>query len=67
MDLEVHLGGENDVVAARVFPYGAAHDLLGAAETVDVGGIPEIDAKLQGLLEERLGILFTQGPFAEPS
>jgi hypothetical protein len=44
MHLEVHLAGENDVVAARVLPQGAADDLLGAAIAVDVGGVPEIDA-----------------------
>lgn len=36
------LGGQHPVVA--VVPDGAAHDFLGAALLVDVGGVDEVDA-----------------------
>jgi hypothetical protein len=41
MHLEVHFGGENDVVAAGVPSESPAHDHLRTAVAVDVGGIPD--------------------------
>src|SRR2546421_4283320 len=36
------------------------------AELIDGGGVPEVDAELHGLPEERLGGLLVQGPRVEP-
>ena len=60
--LEIHLGGQDDVVAAAVLLQRPADDLLRAAGAVDVGGVPEGDAELDGLLEERLGGPRRPGP-----
>jgi hypothetical protein len=56
----VHLGGQDDVLAAGVRLDRAADELLGAAELVDVRGVPERDAQLDGLAEERLRRLLVQ-------
>jgi len=53
---------EHDVITTGVRLEGAAHDLLGAAVPVDVGGVPEGDAELDRLSEDRLPCLVAQGP-----
>jgi hypothetical protein len=63
--LETHLGRQDDVLPAAVLLQRSSDDLLRATKPVDVGGVPERDSELDSLLEERLGILVSQGPFAE--
>jgi hypothetical protein len=63
---EVHLGGEYDVLAPAVLGDRAADDLLGAAVPVHVGGVPERDAELDGLPEDRLSRASSKRPLAEP-
>jgi hypothetical protein len=60
--LAEHLGGQHDVLATRIAPDRAAHDLLRGAGLIDVGGVPEGDAEVDGLLEKRLGLVVGQGP-----
>jgi hypothetical protein len=52
--LVVHLGGQHDVLAAGVGLDGAADELLRCATAIAVGGVPEGDAELDCLPEERL-------------
>src|SRR5581483_81782 len=59
---EVHLGRQHHVLAAGVLPDRAAGDLLGRADAVSVGGIPERDPELDGLPEDRLRLLLVQRP-----
>ena len=58
----VHLGGQNDGFAARVFLQKAAQDGFTVAAGVNIGGIEKIDAEIEGLAQERLGVGFVQGP-----
>jgi hypothetical protein len=44
--LEVHLGGEDDLVTAP--PQRLAHDLLGLTVGVRVGGVDEVDPLIEG-------------------
>jgi hypothetical protein len=67
MHREVHLGRQDDVIAAAVLLDRSTDDLLRAANPVDVGGVPQSDAQLEGLLEEQLSLLVAQRPFAEPA
>src|SRR5437870_13851491 len=50
--LAEHLGGQHDVLAARIAPDRAAGDLFRGAGLVDVRGVPEGDAELDSLPEE---------------
>ena len=58
----VHLGGQNDGFAARVGLEKAAQDGFAVAAGVNVGGIEEIDAEIEGLAKERLAVGFVQRP-----
>jgi hypothetical protein len=54
----VDLGREDDGVAGGELLDGAADDLLRGAGAVDVGGVPEGDAEIERLAEDRLrGVL----------
>jgi hypothetical protein len=46
----VHLGGEEDVVAATL--QGLADDLLALALRVDVGGVDDVDALVEGPVDD---------------
>ena len=63
--LVVHLGGQHDVFAAGVSLDGSADELLRGSAAVAVGRVPEGDAKLDRLPEERLRRLLIQGPLVE--
>jgi hypothetical protein len=60
--LAEHLGCQHDVLAAGVTLDGATNELLGGAVLIDVRGVPERDAHLDGLDEERLGCVVVKGP-----
>src|SRR4029450_6281643 len=62
---KVHFGREHDVVPGGILLQRSPDDLFRAADAVDVGGVPEGDAELDSLLEERLGLLIAQRPLAE--
>jgi hypothetical protein len=55
-----HLGREHNVLAPGVLLDRAADDLLRAACAVDVGGVPEADAELGRLPEDRFGGFIVQ-------
>jgi hypothetical protein len=63
--LVVHLRGQHDVLAAGVGLDGSADELLRGAPAVAVGRVPEGDAKLDRLPEERLRRLLVQGPLVK--
>ena len=56
------LGGQHDLVRPGELSQGLAGDLFAAAEGIDVGGVEEIDAGLDGLAEEGHGRLLVQDP-----
>ena len=58
----VDLGGEDDVFAFGVGLEEAADEFFAGAVGVDVGGVEEIDAEIEGLLEEGLAVVFVEGP-----
>ena len=58
----VHLGGEHDLLAAGEVAQRAAGDLLAAAAGVDVGGVEEVDARLEGVPDERPGRVLVEDP-----
>jgi hypothetical protein len=49
----VDLGRDHDLAAPRVVEQRAADDLLARAGGVDVGGVEEVDAEVERLLQER--------------
>ena len=53
----VHLGGEDDVVALAVALERLAGDLLAAAAAVDVGGVEEVDAGVEGAVDDVVGVV----------
>ena len=59
--LAVHLGGHDHVLARHLqVLQGLAGDLLGAAGRVHVGGVDEVDAGVQRLADQRLGLALLQ-------
>jgi hypothetical protein len=58
----VDLGRDDDLAAACVLEQGPADDLLARAVGVHVGGVEEVDAEIQGLLQERAARRLAQGP-----
>jgi len=56
------LGREHEVLATAELPDRASGDLLGGAVAVDVGGVPERDAQLQRLLEDRRRFVVSEDP-----
>ena len=56
------LARENDVLAVRVPREGASDDHLGSSEAINVGRVPEGDAELDGLAEDRFGRVVAEGP-----
>ena len=56
------LGGNHDVVAVREVTERAAEDLLAGAVRVQVGGVEEVDASLEGMLDERAAGFLVQRP-----
>jgi hypothetical protein len=64
---EEHLGRQDDVVASGVLANRPADDLFRGSVAVDVGGVPEGDAEVDGLPEDRLSGLVVEGPLVEAS
>src|SRR5215212_617071 len=56
---EANFRGENDVVPANILQ-GAAHDLLGGALLVDVGGVYEVATGVDEAGDHTLGTLLVQ-------
>jgi hypothetical protein len=53
---------EDDVLAGGELLDGAADDLLRGSGAVDVGGVPEGDAEIERLSEDRLRCLLVERP-----
>src|SRR6266498_3097375 len=66
MHPEVDLGRQYDVLAAAVLPDRAADDLLGTAVSIDIRGVPEGDAQLHRLAEDRFGRRVVQAHSLKP-
>jgi hypothetical protein len=62
MHLAGHFRGEDDVLTTGVPIDGAPDELLRTTLLVDVGGVPEGDAKFDGLSEEWLRSVLVEGP-----
>ena len=60
--LAEHLGGQQDVLAARIAPDRAANDFFGRTSLIGVRGVPEGNAEFDSLPEERLRLVVGQGP-----
>ena len=58
----VDLGRDHDLVASGEVAQGAADDLLARAVGVGVRGVEEVDAELDGTLDERPALLFVERP-----
>ncbi len=56
------LGGDDGVFAFGVGFEEAAEDLFAGADGVDVGGVEEVDAEVEGLFEEGLAVGFVERP-----
>ena len=56
------LGGDDGVFALGVGLEEAAEELFAGAYGVDVGGVEEVDAEVEGLLEEGLAVGLVEGP-----
>src|SRR5882724_13633340 len=63
----VNLGRDYHFVAPRKIPNRPAEDLLAVAERVAIGGVEEIDAGFERLLDERSAFLFVEGPGVVPA
>jgi hypothetical protein len=59
---EEHFRCHDDVVSAGELFERSADGLLGGAGVVAVGGVPEVDAEIEGLPEERRRIVVRDGP-----
>src|SRR6266851_5686310 len=58
----VDLGRQDYRLSSAVPLDGASHDFLGRAGTVDVRGVPEGDAELDGFAEDRVGCVPVERP-----
>jgi hypothetical protein len=58
----VELGGDHHLVAPGKLAHRAAQELFAGAVGVDVGGVEEVDAGLEGLAVQRAAALFVHGP-----
>jgi hypothetical protein len=63
----VNLGRDYHFVAPRKIPNRPAEDLLAVAERVAIGGVEEIDAGFERLLDERSAFLFVEAPGVVPA
>src|ERR1700722_13021993 len=55
-------GRDDDIVALGEVAQGAAEDLLARALRIHVGGIEEIDATVDGVLDQRTRLVFAERP-----
>ena len=56
-----HLGGQHHILAGHAdVLQGLADPGLGLAERIDVGGVDEVDATLQGLADDRVDLVLVQ-------
>src|SRR5674476_1536941 len=60
--LPEQLRRQDDVLAAGVLADRVTHDLLARPGGVDIGRVPERDAQLEGLPEDRLSGILVEGP-----
>ena len=58
----VDLGRDHDLAAPRVLEQRAADDLLARAGGIHVGGVEEVDAEVERLLQERPARRLAEGP-----
>src|SRR5438094_923493 len=58
----IHLGGYNHLIASGEVPDCAAQNFFAVAERIAIGGVKEIDARLEGLLDEWPALLLGQAP-----
>jgi hypothetical protein len=58
----VDLGREHHVVTLDEILQRAADDFLGCAVGIDIGGIEEIDAEIEGLLDQGAALFLVQRP-----
>jgi hypothetical protein len=62
----VHLGRDDDLVAAREILNRAAEDFFAVAERIAVRGVEEIDARFERLLNEWPALLLREAPGMVP-
>ena len=55
-----YLGGQDDVIPAAF--EGLAHDALAFAACVEVGGVPEVDARFMGKIQDGQAVRLTGLP-----
>ena len=58
----VYLGGDENLVAAGKVPDCATEDLCAVAERITVGGVEEVDAGFEHLLDEVFALLLAERP-----
>ena len=58
----VHLGGDDDVLAAREVAQRAPGELLARAAGVDIGGVERRDTRLERVADDRAGRLLVEDP-----
>src|ERR1700726_2218287 len=58
----VYLGGDDNLVAAGKVPDCATEDLFAVAEGITVGGVEEVDAGFERLLNEGFALLLAERP-----
>ena len=64
--VEVDLTGDHDVLASDAqIAQGGADVLLARAEAVAVGGVDEVDAGVEGALDDGAGVVRADGPLVE--
>jgi hypothetical protein len=63
----MHLGGDHDFIARGERAQRPARDLFADADRIDVGGVEEVDAGLEGLADERQARGFVEHPVAPGS
>ena len=63
----VHLGGDHNFVALGEVLQSASEVLLTRSKGIDVGGIEEIDAQLEGFLDDRPAVFLVKHPFVKPT
>src|SRR5688572_29912182 len=63
----MYLGSNNDLIPLREVLQSAPEDLLTRPNGIDIGRIEEIDAQLEGFLDDRPAIFLIQHPFVNPT
>src|ERR1700722_13993069 len=58
----VNLGGNNNGFSARIRTQETSNHLFAGARRIDVGGVKEIDAEIERLMQKRLALLLVESP-----